>query len=52
LAALGYRMVIDAGRETFVARPQRRRETAKNIRRVQQMGEGHPFAKLRDLKLA
>jgi ATP-dependent RNA helicase SUPV3L1/SUV3 len=52
LAALGYRTVIDVGRETFVARPQRRRETANSIRRAQQMGEGHPFAKLRDLKLA
>jgi hypothetical protein len=52
LAALGYRTVIDAGGETFVVRPPRRRETAKRIRQVQQMGEGHPFAKLRDLKLA
>jgi ATP-dependent RNA helicase SUPV3L1/SUV3 len=52
LAALNYRRVIDAGRETFVARPQRRREPAKPIRRVQETGEGHPFAKLRGLKLA
>jgi ATP-dependent RNA helicase SUPV3L1/SUV3 len=52
LAALNYRRVIDAGRETFIARPQRRREPAKPIRRVQETGEGHPFAKLRGLKLA
>jgi ATP-dependent RNA helicase SUPV3L1/SUV3 len=52
LTGLGYRRVIDAERETFVARPQRRRETAKPIRRVQETGEGHPFAKLRGLKLA
>ncbi len=52
LAGLGYRTVIDAGRETFVARPQRRRETAKAIHRGQEPGEGHPFAKLRELKLA
>jgi ATP-dependent RNA helicase SUPV3L1/SUV3 len=52
LAALNYRRVIDAGRETFVARPARRRETTKPIRRVQETGEGHPFAKLRGLKFA
>ena len=52
LAALNYRRVIDAGRETFVARPQRRRETAKPIRQAQETSEGHPFAKLRGLKLA
>ena len=52
LAALNYRRVIDAGRETFVARPQRRRETTKPIGRVQETGAGHPFAKLRGLKLA
>jgi ATP-dependent RNA helicase SUPV3L1/SUV3 len=52
LAALGYRTLIDAGRETFVARPQRRRDTTKSSRRGQQTGEGHPFAKLRELKLA
>jgi ATP-dependent RNA helicase SUPV3L1/SUV3 len=52
LAGLGYRIVIDAGGETFVVRPQRRRETTKSSRRGQQTGEGHPFAKLRELKLA
>jgi ATP-dependent RNA helicase SUPV3L1/SUV3 len=52
LAALGYRIVIDDGGETFVPQPQRRRELAKGSRRRRQTGEGHPFAKLRELKLA
>jgi ATP-dependent RNA helicase SUPV3L1/SUV3 len=52
LVGLGYRTVIDAGRETFVARPQRRRETTKTSRRGPHTGAGHPFAKLRELKLA
>ena len=50
LMALGYRAVIDQGVETFVARPRRRRVAAgRNAVRPQ---EGHPFAKLRELKLA
>jgi len=52
LGALGYRTVIDAAGETFVPRPQRRRETGKGSRGGRQTGEGHPFAKLRELKLA
>ena len=52
MVGLGYRTVIDAGGETFVVRPQRRRETTKSSRRGQPTGEGHPFAKLRELKLA
>jgi hypothetical protein len=52
LGALGYRAVIEAGEETFVARPRRRRETNKSDRRQERAGEGHPFAKLRELKLA
>jgi len=52
LAGLGYRTVIDAGGETFIARPRHRRQTTKGSRRGQQTGEGHPFAKLRELKLA
>jgi ATP-dependent RNA helicase SUPV3L1/SUV3 len=52
LGALGYRTVIDSGGETFVVRPQRRRESTKSSRRGPQTGEGHPFAKLRELKLA
>ena len=52
LGALGYRTVIDAAGETFVPRLQRRRETGKGSRGGRQTGEGHPFAKLRELKLA
>jgi hypothetical protein len=33
-------------------RPQRRRDASNRSRRGQQTGEGHPFAKLRELKLA
>jgi ATP-dependent RNA helicase SUPV3L1/SUV3 len=52
LAALGYRVVIDANGERFIARPRRRRDPIKGGRRDRQIGEGHPFAKLRELKLA
>jgi ATP-dependent RNA helicase SUPV3L1/SUV3 len=51
LMALGYRAVIADGAESFVARPRRRRETAAGIPRSSPR-EGHPFAKLRQLKLA
>jgi ATP-dependent RNA helicase SUPV3L1/SUV3 len=51
LLALGYRAVIAAGQETFVARPRRQREINKS-RRPLPPGEGHPFAKLKELKLA
>ena len=51
LTALGYRAVIDGGTETFVARPRRRRDPAGQSRRHLPR-EGHPFAKLRELKLA
>jgi ATP-dependent RNA helicase SUPV3L1/SUV3 len=51
LGALGYRAVIADGAESFVARPRRRRETAGRIPRPSPR-EGHPFAKLRQLKLA
>jgi ATP-dependent RNA helicase SUPV3L1/SUV3 len=51
LLALGYRAVIDNDVETFVARPRRRRDSAGcDGRRPPR--EGHPFAKLRELKLA
>jgi ATP-dependent RNA helicase SUPV3L1/SUV3 len=51
LMALGYRAVIDGGAETFVLRPRRRRDSAgRKAPRPQR--EGHPFAKLRELKLA
>ena len=51
LAGLGYRVVIDRGEETFVARPRRRREANGSDRR-QQAADSHPFARLRELKLA
>jgi ATP-dependent RNA helicase SUPV3L1/SUV3 len=53
LTALGYRAVITAGEETFVARPRRQRPVDKSSQRLG-LGsrEGHPFAKLRELKLA
>jgi len=51
LTALGYRAVIDAGAEIFVARPRRRRE-AIDRGHPRPAREGHPFAKLQDLKLA
>jgi ATP-dependent RNA helicase SUPV3L1/SUV3 len=52
LAALGYRAVIEAGEETFVARPRRQREIGRSTRRRGPAGKDHPFAKLRELKLA
>ena len=52
LGALGYRAVIDAGEETFVVRPRRQREVFKGGRRREPTPEGHPFAKLQELKLA
>ena len=52
LRALGYRAVIDAGEETFVARPRRQRDLGRTSHRRGPVGEGHPFAKLRELKLA
>jgi ATP-dependent RNA helicase SUPV3L1/SUV3 len=50
LTALGYRAVIGDGVETFVARRRRRDGTLRNTARPPR--EGHPFAKLRELKLA
>jgi ATP-dependent RNA helicase SUPV3L1/SUV3 len=53
LTALGYRALIDSGAETFVARPRRHREIDEHRRhRAPTPREGHPFAKLRELKLA
>jgi ATP-dependent RNA helicase SUPV3L1/SUV3 len=53
LTALGYRAVITAGEETFVAPPRRHRRVDKSPRRLGfGDGDGHPFAKLRELKLA
>jgi ATP-dependent RNA helicase SUPV3L1/SUV3 len=52
LAGLGYRAEVDAGEETFIARPRHQREIDRSGRRRRPAGEGHPFAKLRELKLA
>jgi hypothetical protein len=49
---LGYRAVINSGKETFIARSQRQRDTKRTGRRRGPVGDGHPFAKLRELKLA
>ena len=50
LTALGYRAVIADGIESFVARPRRRAPTAAKPARAPR--DGHPFAKLSELKLA
>jgi ATP-dependent RNA helicase SUPV3L1/SUV3 len=52
LAGLGYRAVIAAGEETFIARPRRQTEPNRSRRGRAPPREGHPFAKLRELKLA
>jgi hypothetical protein len=52
LAALGYRAVVTGGEETFTPSTRRRRATDKSHRRRAPAEEGHPFAKLRELKLA
>jgi hypothetical protein len=52
LATLGYRAVICDGKETFVARSQRQRDAKRTGRRRGPVGDGHPLAKLRELKLA
>jgi ATP-dependent RNA helicase SUPV3L1/SUV3 len=52
VATLGYRAVIYNGKETFIARSQRQRDAKRTGRRRGPVGDGHPFAKLRELKLA
>jgi len=52
LGGIGYRAVIEAGEETFIARRRRQRDAGGNIRRRGPVGDGHPFAKLREMKLA
>ncbi|MGC2204293.1 MAG: disulfide oxidoreductase, partial [Stellaceae bacterium] len=53
LEALGYRPVSDAaGETTFIAKPRRRREISNGRVRRERSGQSHPFAKLRELKLA
>ncbi len=53
LSGLGYRAVIEGDDETFAAAPRRRRDTGKEgRRRPKPVPDGHPFAKLQELKLA
>jgi hypothetical protein len=54
LAALGYQVVIMiiGGEKTFIPSARRRRATDKGHCRRAPAEEGHPFAKLRELKLA
>jgi ATP-dependent RNA helicase SUPV3L1/SUV3 len=51
LAGLGYRAVRRDGAEVFVARTRRRNKAARAPRRTA-VAEGHPFAKLQELRLA
>ena len=48
----GYRAVIEEGDEFFIARPRRRGTQAHSGTRPRPPREGHPFAKLKELKFA
>ena len=52
LLGLGYRAVIADGEETFVPRPRRPRKANHAGSRPERCGDGNPFAKLGELKLA
>jgi ATP-dependent RNA helicase SUPV3L1/SUV3 len=52
LATLGYRVIVADGETTFIARPRRLRKISKDWQGRKRVGEGHPFAKLRELKFA
>jgi ATP-dependent RNA helicase SUPV3L1/SUV3 len=52
LADLGYRAAVVGGEETYIPIARRRRAVDKGHRRRGLVEEGHPFAKLRELKLA
>ncbi len=52
LTALGYRAAIEAGAEIFVAPPPRRRIGPAGAPARRLPRDGHPFAKLQELKLA
>ncbi|MGC2411170.1 MAG: hypothetical protein WA459_00525, partial [Stellaceae bacterium] len=52
LLALGYRAVIEEGNEFFVAQPRRRIAQQQLRSRPRLPREGHPFAKLKELKFA
>jgi len=49
LAGLGYRAIVRDGAELFVARPRRPKPPRPH---ALTRGEGHPFAKLKELRLA
>jgi ATP-dependent RNA helicase SUPV3L1/SUV3 len=50
LRALGYGTVVHAGKEKFVRRSRNRRDIRERPRKAP-AGDGHPFAKLRELNL-
>ncbi len=52
LLALGYRAVIEESDEFFVAKPRRRGAQPRSGARPGPPREGHPFAKLKELKFA
>jgi ATP-dependent RNA helicase SUPV3L1/SUV3 len=52
LIGLGYRVVIRADVEVFVARPRRLNGAARRATRRHVEHDGHPFAKLKQLKFA
>jgi hypothetical protein len=52
LLALGYRAVIEAGEEFFIAQPRRRATGPPEGARPKPPREGHPFAKLKEIKFA
>ncbi|HUI35556.1 MAG TPA: helicase-related protein [Stellaceae bacterium] len=52
LTGLGYRAVVRDGAELFVARSRRARLVRARAERHLVRGEGHPFAKLKELRLA
>ncbi len=52
LLALGYRAVIEGGDEFFIGKPRRRGLQHRGEAPPMTPREGHPFAKLRELRLA
>ncbi len=52
LLALGYRAVIEDGNEFYIAQPRRRIAQQQLRSRPRPPREGHPFAKLKELKFA
>jgi hypothetical protein len=52
LTGLGYRTLIRDGAELFVARPRRLQDRLRRASRRNVAQDGHPFAKLKQLKFA